>query len=272
MTLLVGTSGWQYKDWREPFYDGRPQRLWLEAYAEAFPTVEVNNAFYRLPERSTFEKWAAQVPEGFVVTVKASRYLTHVKRLKEPAEPVARLVDRARGLGDRLGPFLLQLPPNLRAAPDLLDARALRIERLAGLVARDAVRREGQGLARRHQKQVPAPLRGAVRNRLQQQRIARGRQPMQRQQVGGGREGAGDQHATPWGDIPVRESKDKSKRIAAGRERANSSGCRGSRLHSRSLDLRIFHPPAAAGFISFDERQKKRTKEKRFLAKAQALG
>lgn len=122
MTLLVGTSGWQYRDWREPFYDGRPQRLWLEAYAEAFPTVEVNNAFYRLPERSTFEKWAAQVPEGFVVTVKASRYLTHVKRLKEPAEPVGRLVGRARGLGDRLGPFLLQLPPNLRAAPDLLDA------------------------------------------------------------------------------------------------------------------------------------------------------
>ena len=122
MTLLVGTSGWQYKDWRDPFYEGRPQRAWLAAYAERFATVEVNNAFYRLPERSTFEKWCEQVPAGFVVTVKASRYLTHVKRLKEPAEPVARLVDRARGLGDRLGPFLLQLPPTLRAAPDLLDA------------------------------------------------------------------------------------------------------------------------------------------------------
>lgn len=99
MALLVGTSGWQYKDWREPFYEGRPQRLWLAAYAEHFPTVEVNNAFYRLPERSTFEKWCAQVPDGFVAAVKASRYLTHVKRLKEPAEPVARLAD-AFGAGD----------------------------------------------------------------------------------------------------------------------------------------------------------------------------
>jgi uncharacterized protein YecE (DUF72 family) len=120
--LWVGTSGWQYKDWRDAFYDGRPQRLWLATYAGRFPTVEVNNAFYRLPERSTFEKWCEQVPPGFVVTVKASRYLTHIKRLKEPEEPVARLLDRARGLGDRLGPFLLQLPPTLQAAPALLDA------------------------------------------------------------------------------------------------------------------------------------------------------
>jgi uncharacterized protein YecE (DUF72 family) len=120
--LWVGTSGWQYKDWRDPFYEGRPQRLWLRTYAERFATVEVNNAFYRLPERSTFEKWREQVPEGFVVTVKASRYLTHVKRLRDPAEPVARLLDRAVGLGDRQGPFLLQLPPTLRAAPGLLDA------------------------------------------------------------------------------------------------------------------------------------------------------
>jgi uncharacterized protein YecE (DUF72 family) len=120
--LWVGTSGWQYKDWREPFYEGRPQRLWLATYAARFATVEVNNAFYRLPERSTFEKWRDQVPDGFVVTVKASRYLTHVKRLKDPAEPVDRLLGRARGLGDRLGPFLLQLPPTLRCDPALLDA------------------------------------------------------------------------------------------------------------------------------------------------------
>ncbi|HLM63863.1 MAG TPA: DUF72 domain-containing protein [Acidimicrobiales bacterium] len=121
MRLLVGTSGWQYKDWRVAFYEGRPQRLWLAHYVTRFPTVEVNNAFYRLPERSTFERWREQTPEGFVVTVKVSRYLTHVKRLREPAEPVARLVDRAAGLGDRQGPFLLQLPPTLKVAPDLLD-------------------------------------------------------------------------------------------------------------------------------------------------------
>jgi uncharacterized protein YecE (DUF72 family) len=121
VALLVGTSGWQYRDWRDPFYEGRPQRLWLSTYASRFATVEVNNAFYRLPERSTFERWREQTPEGFVVTVKVSRYLTHVKRLRDPAEPVARLLDRAAGLGDRQGPFLLQLPPTLRAAPDLLD-------------------------------------------------------------------------------------------------------------------------------------------------------
>ena len=120
--LWVGTSGWQYKDWRDAFYEGRPQRLWLRSYAERFATVEVNNAFYRLPERSTFGKWRDEVPDGFVVTVKVSRYLTHIKRLRDPAEPVARLLDRAAGLGDRQGPFLLQLPPTLKAAPDLLDA------------------------------------------------------------------------------------------------------------------------------------------------------
>src|ERR1700712_5677378 len=118
----VGTSGWQYKDWRGDFYPAKlPQRLWLEHYAGVFDTVEVNNAFYRLPERSTFESWAQRTPPGFVVTVKASRYLTHIKRLKEPQEPVARLLDRYNGLGDKSGPILLQLPPNLQAAPQLLD-------------------------------------------------------------------------------------------------------------------------------------------------------
>ena len=85
MPVLVGTSGWQYRDWREPFYEGRPQRLWLSHYATRFETVEVNNAFYRLPERSVFERWRAQTPSGFVVAVKVSRYLTHIKRLREPA-------------------------------------------------------------------------------------------------------------------------------------------------------------------------------------------
>jgi uncharacterized protein YecE (DUF72 family) len=118
----VGTSGWQYRDWRGRFYpDGVPQRLWLEHYAAHFPVVEVNNAFYRLPERSTFEKWRARTPDGFRFAVKMSRYLTHVKRLREPAEPVARFLDRAGGLGDKLGPVLLQLPPTLKADLGLLD-------------------------------------------------------------------------------------------------------------------------------------------------------
>jgi uncharacterized protein YecE (DUF72 family) len=120
--IIVGTSGWQYRDWRDRFYAGVPQRRWLAHYADAFATVEVNNAFYRLPERDTFAKWRAETPDDFVVAVKMSRYLTHIRRLREPAEPVARFLDRAAGLGDRLGPVLLQLPPTMRADPAALDA------------------------------------------------------------------------------------------------------------------------------------------------------
>jgi uncharacterized protein YecE (DUF72 family) len=123
VTVRVGTSGWQYKDWRGPLYPPRvPRRLWLETYAGRFSTVELNNAFYRLPEVSAFESWRERTPDGFVMAVKASRFLTHVKRLREPEEPVERLLSRARGLGDRLGPVLLQLPPDLRAEPGRLDA------------------------------------------------------------------------------------------------------------------------------------------------------
>ena len=120
--MLIGTSGWQYKDWRPGLYPaGMPQRLWLEHYAERFATVEVNNAFYRLPERSTFEQWRSRTPADFRFAVKMSRYLTHIKRLKDPAEPVARFLSRADALGDKLGPVLLQLPPTLRADVAALD-------------------------------------------------------------------------------------------------------------------------------------------------------
>lgn len=115
MSLHVGTSGWQYKDWRGVLYpDGVPQRLWLERYAETFATVESNNAFYRLPPVETFEKWRDRTPDAFVMAVKASRYLTHIKRLSEPDEPVARLMRSAAGLDGKLGPILLQLPPTLQ--------------------------------------------------------------------------------------------------------------------------------------------------------------
>jgi uncharacterized protein YecE (DUF72 family) len=122
MSVLVGTSGWQYRDWRGTFYPaGVPQRRWLEHYARQFATVENNGTFYRLPPRETFAGWRDRVGADFVMTVKASRYLTHVRRLRDPAEPVRRLLDAAAGLGDRLGPVLLQLPPDLRGAPRLLD-------------------------------------------------------------------------------------------------------------------------------------------------------
>ncbi|MEU6244393.1 DUF72 domain-containing protein [Streptomyces sp. NPDC047024] len=123
MTLFVGTSGWQYKSWRGVVYPtGCPARLWLEEYTKLFATVELNNAFYRLPSRENFASWRERVPSDFVVAVKASRYLSHIKRLRDPEEPVHRLMSHAEGLGDRLGPILLQLPPTLRADPPLLDA------------------------------------------------------------------------------------------------------------------------------------------------------
>ena len=122
MPVLVGASGWQYPSWRGVFYPAElPQAQWLEHYAACFRTVEVNNTFYRLPGRHTFEHWAERTPDDFVVTVKASRYLTHVRRLREPEEPVERLMAAAAGLGPKLGPVLLQLPPDLSARPEALD-------------------------------------------------------------------------------------------------------------------------------------------------------
>ena len=124
--IRVGTSGWQYKDWRTRFYpDGVPQRAWLEHYATRFDTVEVNNSFYRLPELTTFQRWRGQTPAGFLVAVKASRYLTHIRRLGEPAEPLDLLLERAAGLADKLGPVLFQLPPNFKVdLPRLRDLLA----------------------------------------------------------------------------------------------------------------------------------------------------
>jgi uncharacterized protein YecE (DUF72 family) len=120
---IIGTSGWMYDGWRESFYPkGCPKSKWLEYYASFFATVESNAAFYRLPERTTFESWASRTPEGFVMSVKVSRYLTHVRRLQEPAEPVARLMERSEGLGEKAAAYLVQLPPNLRADLDSLAA------------------------------------------------------------------------------------------------------------------------------------------------------
>ena len=98
MPMLIGTSGWQYRDWRGGLYpEGVPQRLWLEQYATHYLTVENNNSFYRLPSRETFAAWRERTPDDFVMAIKASRYLTHVRRLRDPAEPVARLLGAAAG-------------------------------------------------------------------------------------------------------------------------------------------------------------------------------
>ena len=107
----IGCSGWNYKSWRGAFYPATlPPRAWLPHYAATFDTVEVNNTFYRLPEAETFAAWHDATPDGFLMAVKASRYLTHLKRLREPEEPVSRLFERAAALGSRIGPILYQLP------------------------------------------------------------------------------------------------------------------------------------------------------------------
>ena len=119
--LYVGTSGWQYRHWRGTFYPPKlPQARWLDHYTERFRTVEVNNTFYHLPEASTFDGWRRRTPDDFVLAVKMSRFLTHLKRLKDPGEPVERFMSRARKLGPKLGPVLIQLPPQMEAEPERL--------------------------------------------------------------------------------------------------------------------------------------------------------
>jgi uncharacterized protein YecE (DUF72 family) len=123
MPVFVGTSGWQYRHWKGVLYPpGLPQRTWLEHYATRYRTVESNAAFYRLPPYDTFVAWRERTPPGFIMAVKASRYLTHIRRLRDPEEPVRRILGNAAGLGDRLGPILLQLPPTLAADAGALDA------------------------------------------------------------------------------------------------------------------------------------------------------
>ena len=140
MVWLIGTSGWQYRDWRGVLYPpGVPQKRWLEFYAGQFGTVENNNAFYRLPARETFAAWAERTPARFVMAVKASRYLTHIRRLKDPAEPVGRLLGAAAGLGAALGPLLLQLPPTWQGDPGLLDEALAEFRRLGPAGLRIAV-------------------------------------------------------------------------------------------------------------------------------------
>jgi uncharacterized protein YecE (DUF72 family) len=121
----IGTSGWVYPHWRGVFYpEDLPQSQWFTHYACYFDTVEINNTFYRLPQESAFDRWRDQAPEGFVYAVKASRYITHFKHLKDCAESIERLLSRARRLGGHLGPILYQLPPHWGPDPERLEAFA----------------------------------------------------------------------------------------------------------------------------------------------------
>jgi uncharacterized protein YecE (DUF72 family) len=122
--LRIGTSGWHYKHWigDAKFYPPRfPPAKMLSRYAEEFDTVEINNSFYRLPEENTFQRWRESVPPGFLFAVKASRFLTHIKRLKDPEGPIELFFSRARYLGPTLGSILFQLPTNWKADMARLD-------------------------------------------------------------------------------------------------------------------------------------------------------
>jgi uncharacterized protein YecE (DUF72 family) len=140
--VRIGCSGWQYRHWRGDFYpDELGQSRWFEFYATRFDTVEINNSFYRLPEPETFARWGERAPRQFVYAVKASRYLTHMKKLKEPADPLDRFFSNARELGTHLGPVLYQFPPRWP-----LDVE--RLERFLLAVAAETRRLRRAGLTR----------------------------------------------------------------------------------------------------------------------------
>ena len=123
MQYYIGTSGWHYDHWRDRFY---PEKLakakWLEFYATRFSTVEVNNTFYRLPSENAFGNWRNSSPSDFAFAVKVSRFITHIKRLKGAEEAVEKFLERARILGDKLGPLLYQLPPGMHRNDETLEA------------------------------------------------------------------------------------------------------------------------------------------------------
>lgn len=121
--LLIGTSGWTYASWKGPFYPkDLPSRDFLSFYAAEFPTTEVNYSFYHLPKPSTYERWRTLAPDGFVFAVKASRFITHIKRLNDVADAWRTFLQNASVLGSHLGPILFQFPPSFRVDQDRLRA------------------------------------------------------------------------------------------------------------------------------------------------------
>ena len=123
MKLDVGTSGWHYRHWLGSFYpEGLTASKMLEWYAGQFDTVEINNSFYRLPPESALQSWRETVPAGFRFALKGSRFITHMKKLKEPGPALAKFFSRGDLLGRKLGPVVFQLPPNWSPNPDRFGA------------------------------------------------------------------------------------------------------------------------------------------------------
>ena len=121
--VRIGTSGWHYKHWLGPFYPADLKvKDMLSWYVERFDTVELNNSFYHLPTPQTFTAWRGATPSAFRFAVKGSRYITHRKKLKDPAQAIERFMDPVESLGDKLGPVLFQLPPRWSCNVDRLNA------------------------------------------------------------------------------------------------------------------------------------------------------
>lgn len=167
----IGTSGFSYPHWRERFYPrGLPSSRWLPFYASHFPTVELNVTFYRLPKEGAFEKWRQETPPGFRFAVKASRFITHLKKLKGIEEALETFIGRARFLGHKLGPILYQLPPNLHRNDDLLEDflrllpadldHAFEFRHSSWLKPEvfDLLRRHGAGFCAMHLVGLPCPV------------------------------------------------------------------------------------------------------------------
>jgi uncharacterized protein YecE (DUF72 family) len=122
MSVYIGTSGFHYKHWRGPFYPEKfPASKMLDFYTQHFDTVELNNTFYRLPPESGLLNWRDSTPKGFSFAVKGSRFLTHMKKLKDPEPGIARFLERVDLLGKKLGPVVFQLPPHWESNPERLD-------------------------------------------------------------------------------------------------------------------------------------------------------
>lgn len=121
--IRVGTSGWSYNHWKEIFYPTNiSQHKWLEYYSNNFDTVELNNSFYQLPKETSFKRWYNTTPDNFKYTVKASKYITHVKKLNDCNEPLNNFLERAYILKEKLGPILFQLPPSFKFNPERLES------------------------------------------------------------------------------------------------------------------------------------------------------
>ncbi len=120
--IRIGTSGWHYKHWCGPFYAVKtPASRMFNCYQQQFDTVELNNSFYRLPSEAALKSWFESTPDNFVFAAKASRYITHRKRLSDPQNAIDHFFTRMEGLGKKLGPILFQLPPRWHANPERLE-------------------------------------------------------------------------------------------------------------------------------------------------------